>query len=381
MAASPVTIQTAPLYLTARTLVYTAQELRKPMDELIGPGVKDYDSFRIRQRAAGANMSVDGMTASIQNVAWVRGATVADQGLYRVDFNNATQLNVDIPTSDPTNPRIDSIYLAVEDQQHVGSNNLATLRVVVGTPTGGATLDNRTGAGAAPANMASILLADVLVGAAVATITNANIRDRRPLCIEGPSYMTTAKEQVTFQPVPALMGTLSGLSGLNRISHAVHDLQQVFAACFLPKRIINATGVRWAYFHGSTALTGNWRIGIYDASGRKIAETGSTAFSGAANARFLEIAATIPSTTFEAGLYFVGIGYDTSAGQAATSGVAFEITTTDGYGGVPAHNCAYRSATGGVTLPTTINSLTDLATTAGTLSCPPCPIVTLSNPT
>jgi hypothetical protein len=70
------------------------------------------------------------------------------------------------------------VILQVRDNTHdaLGAND-ARVRILTGTATGGATLDNRTGAPALPVN--SIRLADVLVPAADTTISNAQIRDRR----------------------------------------------------------------------------------------------------------------------------------------------------------------------------------------------------------
>lgn len=72
------------------------------------------------------------------------------------------------------NPRIDQVVLTMT-AWYTG-----TVSVVAGTPTGGATLDNRSGAAALPAN--SIRLADILMpnGFAGPFVQNTHIRDRRP---------------------------------------------------------------------------------------------------------------------------------------------------------------------------------------------------------
>jgi hypothetical protein len=60
-------------------------------------------------------------------------------------------INEAITTANATNPRIDQVVLEIKDTTHDASgSNLAQTRVVTGTATGGATLDNRTGAAALP---------------------------------------------------------------------------------------------------------------------------------------------------------------------------------------------------------------------------------------
>jgi len=306
MSASPVIIAQKPILANADTLVHTANNLRRITDTLGAVGVMDFDSWRVRQQVSGAAMSVDVTTAAVASQAYIRGGSTTLQGLYLV--TNVAQgtgtidalYNVNIAASDPTNPRIDQVYLCVEDAQHAGSNNQATIRVVTGTPTGGATLDNRTGVGAAPAGMSSILIADVLVAAAVGTILTAAIRDRRRVCNVGTvpwlGSTGTQVDMVFFEPNPGVplnsAATLSQASG--------HALNQAAALMWLPRRIVGATRLRWRYFQGATAIAVNWNIGIYDASGRTIVETGAVAFAGAANAA-TEVSAAISATTLEAG--------------------------------------------------------------------------------
>jgi hypothetical protein len=139
-------------------------------------GVLTAGSFEVVQRGAGANMSVD-IAASTGDGAIVKGDAVTAQGLYFAAPHTAV-INEVIAAADATNPRIDQVILEIKDNQHDASgSNLVQTRVVTGTPTVGATLANRTGAAALPAS--ALRLADVLVGAAAATVTNSVIRDRR----------------------------------------------------------------------------------------------------------------------------------------------------------------------------------------------------------
>lgn len=372
MAASPQTVSTQPLYLTADTNVYNAKDFRKPWADVIGQGVCDYDSFRIRQRAAGANMSIDAMTASVQNRAWVRNTTSTDAGLYRVDFNSATQLNVDIAASDPSNPRIDQVFLCVEDSQDTGANNKATIRVVTGTATGGATLDNRTGVGSVPAGMSSMLLADVLVAAAGGSIANAAIRDRRAFSTRGagPSPFT-ALDWVAFEAAPGL-GTQPSI-GIQ--STANFDAQQGAALMYLPRRIVSATKIRFRYAQGATANAANFNIGIADASLRVIASSGATAYTGAASTQ-QSPSLTITAQTFDAGYYWVVLGN--------AAGTASAAVTANGVSGllnvISGPNQFVWSAAGGTTLPTTLAAFTDQygVTGAGVAQRVGVPIIELS---
>lgn len=82
---------------------------------------------------------------------------------------------VTLDAAHATLPRIDSIYATPTGTT---ANSAFTYSKVTGTPTSGATLDNRTGAAATPTD--GIRLCDVLVPAASVSVTAGNVRDRRP---------------------------------------------------------------------------------------------------------------------------------------------------------------------------------------------------------
>lgn len=155
---------------------FSALDLRRSDSLGLQEGVYNASDFMVVQRGAGANMSVDiGMPAG--GFACVQGDTISGQGLYTIPVHSAT-INESIAAADATNPRVDQIILEVLDSVHDGSGgNRAQTRVLTGTATAGATLNNRTGAVALPGN--ALLLADVLVGATATSITNTVIRDRR----------------------------------------------------------------------------------------------------------------------------------------------------------------------------------------------------------
>lgn len=100
------------------------------------------------------------------------------QGLFMVINDAAITTAVTLASGHATLPRIDQICLKVEDSSDLGSGaDQVTVVAVAGTATSGATLDNRNGAAALPAN--HFLLADQLVPAAASSLLAANTRDRR----------------------------------------------------------------------------------------------------------------------------------------------------------------------------------------------------------
>ena len=152
---------------------YTARAFRRLADYAIGEGVVDYSAYRVTFSA--------GLTVNVAaGVAFMRGNSNSDQGLYRC--TNLSTRGVTLANADPTNPRIDQIVLQVQDaSEDTGAGNQGFVTVITGTPTAGATLDNRSNAG--PLTVASptlIVLADILVSANNSpALSNTNIRDRR----------------------------------------------------------------------------------------------------------------------------------------------------------------------------------------------------------
>lgn len=169
-----------PDFLDTKT--YAARTLRRSLQTAgIQPGIANtpVGTFNVTQRAAGANMTLD----VAAGIAWVAGSDTPVQGYYNV-INDAAVVGgsvggVSIPAAHATLPRIDQVYLQVRDSTAGSAGDDARFVVVQGTPTSGATLNNRNGANAvAPAS--SLRLCDVLVPAAATTIVNANIAKRAP---------------------------------------------------------------------------------------------------------------------------------------------------------------------------------------------------------
>lgn len=128
-------------------------------------------------------------------VAWVPGSENATQGCYGV-LNDA-DVTLSIAAAHASLSRIDLVCYKVEDSQYSGSNNTSSLVVVTGTPAGSPTPP------AAPNN--SLTLAQVLVGPAVTSITNANITDvRKRLAMAGGIIYCTSTSR------PAAATVVSG---------------------------------------------------------------------------------------------------------------------------------------------------------------------------
>jgi microcystin-dependent protein len=199
---------------------YDAIDLRRMIQGLHGnrQGVLDPAGWKVSERAAGPAMAVD--VAASTGLARVNGVSVAEQGGY-VIAPHATMITLDVPASDATNPRVDVVYLVVRDNAHDGSGATdARVVVVAGTPTAGATLSNQAGAPSAPTSSA-MRLADVLVAANASSVTNGQIRTRRPLIVPGREVGDTFFWPVSSSP--------PGCSVLNGAAHYRLVFSELFA--------------------------------------------------------------------------------------------------------------------------------------------------------
>lgn len=159
-------------------IVYDAVDLRRLVECASAPqdGVFAAGDWKVSERATGPNMQVD--VAANLGCARVRGNSIANQGSYVV-APHATIATLDVPAAHATLPRADLVCLEVRDNAHDGSGqNDARVRYLAGTATTGATRDNPVGAPALPAN--AVRLGIVEVPAVDTTISNGQIRDRRP---------------------------------------------------------------------------------------------------------------------------------------------------------------------------------------------------------
>jgi len=145
-----------------------AEVIRRALGSLIGPtgGVVTPGDLTVTQNGT-PNMSVNIGTGQI----WVPGTSTTTQGPY-YSMNKAA-VNQAISAANPSNPRIDTIIVQVQDPEYAGSTKSLAPGYVIGTATAGATLSNLNGKGTVPAS--SYVLAYVLVPAGTSSIVTADI--------------------------------------------------------------------------------------------------------------------------------------------------------------------------------------------------------------
>lgn len=184
----------------------------KFLNRLFSSGVAlafNSNGFKVTQRGAGANMSVD---------------VAAGDGLFGLPstafgywgWADATK-NVVVTAANPTNPRIDTVVAWIDPTiTTTGSANspgALKFSVMDGTPAGSpvamndATIQSTLGAG-----IAWIKLATFTVGAAVTSIVNANISDQRASIIArsfAPNVVDGAITNAKFSTVAGQPGAAS----------------------------------------------------------------------------------------------------------------------------------------------------------------------------
>lgn len=132
-------------------------------------GACGIDDFKVAWQGGGvATVSAGGFLFPSSKVG------TGNNGLYHIE--NGTGTTVTITAAHATLPRLDKVTLRMSDTSHGGASDTATLQVLTGTPTSGATFLNQSGAPTVPAT--DVLLADSLMPAAGPTAT---IYDRRPM--------------------------------------------------------------------------------------------------------------------------------------------------------------------------------------------------------
>lgn len=190
---------------------------------VLGTGTTAQD-YMVQQRTLGANMSVEIVAPANGNGgALVQGDSVGGQGLYYVHQASAA-INELIAAADPSNPRLDSVILRVQDDVHDGGAFAqAVVQVLTGTPNGATTMSNRVGAASVPAS--SLLLADVLVGAAASSITNSAIRDRRKWARGAFARVTDTTSDIT-------LSTLAGVGSTYRLECSGTPMRVVIEGLF-----------------------------------------------------------------------------------------------------------------------------------------------------
>lgn len=179
------------------------------------PAVRDRMILSHMGAQAGVYTDIDflttwtsGMNLSVQfGDALIKAThpTLVNKGLYHI--NSDAAVPVTIPAANASNPRIDQIVLTVQDPSFdpAVTNSTPLIQVLQGTPTPGATLNNRSGA-VATLPPSSLRLADVLVPTAAAALSAASIRDRRTFArgIQKRAIASTA-DNISISTTPTLV--------------------------------------------------------------------------------------------------------------------------------------------------------------------------------
>lgn len=164
---------------------YDAIDLRRMIEGYAAgyEGVIDPAGWKVGAHSTAGQMKVD--VAANRGLAVVEGDAVTNQSRYVVAPHSST-ITLDVPAADPTLPRVDRVVLRVYDAAHDGSGrSAARVELLRGTPSTGATRDNRTGQPALPGSC--IELAVVVVPPAATSITIAAILDVRQYAIAAAS--------------------------------------------------------------------------------------------------------------------------------------------------------------------------------------------------
>lgn len=182
---------------------HSADLFRQAASSLVPPGgglVTSGDLAVTQTGTASMNVLVGVGRAWVPgtNVGNVTGGNFSKQAMYFC-LNDAAA-TATVSTSDPTNPRIDVVYLAIQDSQYAGTTNTAVLGVATGVPTAGAVYP--ANAPTIPAN--AIALAWINVTANAASIDNAHVTNLgvpfsyRHAEYTGPAFTTSAGIGVNF---------------------------------------------------------------------------------------------------------------------------------------------------------------------------------------
>jgi len=160
--------------------IVTVEDARLHIGALVMPGasaVKAKTGFRPGPGSSPGAVSATGTPDANVHVApfqlLLQSGRATAAGVYVTCIDAIENINILSTPADPTNPRDDLIVAQQSDEFYADASNTFVIRHVVGTPAG---------VPADPAVSGSpdyVTLARVRVGAAVTTITNANITDLR----------------------------------------------------------------------------------------------------------------------------------------------------------------------------------------------------------
>lgn len=190
---------------------------------------------------------------------------VGDGDYYHAYLDDAT---VTLSAAHATLPRIDSIYVELEDAYEGTGTDGVSVQVATGTATAGATLDNQLGVAF---DWGHALLAHVLVPAAATSISASDIRDMRWVADRSTPYYLSAPTNADARPVGMLPHPLSAgaswgdiLFGHSSSGGQIAELIEIDTYC-------NATSASWSITNdGAATISFDFGCGLYTTSGRYI---------------------------------------------------------------------------------------------------------------
>jgi hypothetical protein len=129
------------------------------------------NDFRVTERGAGANMSLD--VAAGRALIAITNTNVTHGKTYKVYFDSDSVVNVPVTTADATNPRKDRLILrvSVAANPNTASSNIGTIELLAGTPAVSPSAPEE------PSNALTLAVIDVPAGDTA--ITNSQITDSR----------------------------------------------------------------------------------------------------------------------------------------------------------------------------------------------------------
>lgn len=192
----------------------TGEDLRL-VAQLFEPGVvmSPADSWQVKQRAAGANMSVDVGSGDPDTDLAVVAGIEAGQGNYLIRRAAAT-VNVTVPAANLSNPRIDQVFLVVQDNAYDASARvLPRIAYRDGTPAG-----SPVAPGPDAAWRAYLLLAEILIPAGDTAITDSQITDQRAAATLAAEALGDHAATHATDGADSLAGLLDGFVEFGAIS-------------------------------------------------------------------------------------------------------------------------------------------------------------------
>ena len=177
--------------------------------------------------------------------------TTSGLGMYGI-YNDATVVQT-ISAANGSNPRIDLIVATINDAQYSGAANNVVFTTVAGTPAASPTVPTT------PNN--SIVLAQILVGTGVTSITTANITDRRSFVTNSilnaqyfiASPTSGAQNLLIASPTPAAQNFLTG-SNLTIATPGTYEVSGVLYYSYTAAATTPQTSFKLNFTGSSTSL-------------------------------------------------------------------------------------------------------------------------------